>query len=155
MATTKSEIKERYPIPVYGYKVRINSETVGFSEVSGLNLQYDTITYRHGLSVLEGTTLLPGIQQPVNLTLRRGLVKGKSQLLDWINTIQLSEVSKRDIFIDLCDELGTPVITWKAIDAFPTSLEAPNFDAASNEVAIESISLMAASLQVEYHEFPE
>ena len=44
---------------------------------------------------------------------------------------------------------GDAVISWKVINAFPTKLEAPAFDASSNDVAIESMELMADSVTIE------
>jgi len=42
MALTKDQIKTTYPLPVYNYRVEINGTTVGFSEVSGLSIAYET-----------------------------------------------------------------------------------------------------------------
>ena len=39
MALSKDDIKTAYPLPVYNYKVEIGSDTVAFSEVSGLRRQ--------------------------------------------------------------------------------------------------------------------
>ena len=46
MALSKDDIKNAYPLPVYNYKVEIGSDTVAFSEVSGLNVSYETTTYK-------------------------------------------------------------------------------------------------------------
>ena len=45
MALTKDQIKTTYPLPVYNYKVEIDGNTVGFSEVTGLSIGYETATY--------------------------------------------------------------------------------------------------------------
>ena len=49
----------------------------------------------------------------------------------------------------LCDENGDPVISWKVANAFPTKLEAPTFDANSNDAAVESMELTADSVTME------
>ena len=54
MAETKIDQKARYPLPVYNFRVTIDGTSMSFSEVSGINLEYDTVTYRHGLSFWEG-----------------------------------------------------------------------------------------------------
>ena len=46
MALTKDEIKAAYPLPAYNYKVEIGSDTVAFSEVSGLSISHETTTYK-------------------------------------------------------------------------------------------------------------
>src|SRR5438034_1324266 len=38
MALTKDQIKTTYPLPVYNYKVEIDGNTVGFSEVTGVSV---------------------------------------------------------------------------------------------------------------------
>jgi phage tail-like protein len=155
MALTKEQIKSLYPLPVYNYKVDIDSDTVAFSEVSGLSVSYEVSTYKESQveSGIAGprTMLMPGQRAPVKVTLRKGVVVGKSlsTFFEWWNSTQLHLVDKKDIFVRLCDENGDPVITWKVINAFPTKLDAPTFDAKSNDVAIESMELTADSVTIE------
>jgi phage tail-like protein len=66
-----------------------------------------------------------------------------------MQTIQANQVEKKDVFIHLCDEKGNPVISWKAINAFPTKLSAPSFDAKSNDAAIETLDLQADLITME------
>ncbi len=151
MATTVKDIKDSYPIPVFYYRVTIDGDdTNAFSEVSGLSMEYDTITYRDGMSHKNGVKYMPGLNKEVNLTLKKGIVRKNSYLLTWISTIKLNTVQKRDIRIDLLDESGEAVVSWTVMDAFPKKLDAPSFNATSNEVAIESLDLMASSLKVDY-----
>jgi phage tail-like protein len=58
---------------------------------------------------------------------------------------------KRDIQIDLCDESGQAVISWIARRALPIRLDAPTFDANSNDVAIETMEFIAHDLEVDYN----
>lgn len=151
MAISKETAKSIFPLPAYNYKVRIGDEIQSFAEVSGLSVQYDTITYRHGLSLIEGTDYFPGIQQPINLSLNRGIMINGSLLWNWIKGIRGDFVEKRDLIIDLCDETGHPVISWHVRNAWPTKLDAPAFNAGTNEVAVESIELIANGLEISYH----
>jgi phage tail-like protein len=153
MALTKEQIATAYPLPVYNYKVEIAGETVGFSEVSGLSVSYETTTYTE--SPVSGTgpriMHMPGQSKSATVTLKKGVVTGVSvaTLFAWIDSIQLNRVDKRDIYIRLCDETGSAVVSWKVINAFPTKLDAPSFTADSNDVAIESMELMADGVTVE------
>ncbi len=153
MATSVEQIKTGYPLPVFNFRVRIEGETYGFSQVTGLRIQYDTVTYKHGLSWSEGAEEVIGLQQPVNITFQRGMVAKSSALLRWISNVHRSFLGppKRDVFIDLCDEDGNPVITWTINNAIPIKLDAPSFDANNNDVAIESMELKAAGVQITYH----
>ncbi|MCP4667872.1 MAG: phage tail protein, partial [Deltaproteobacteria bacterium] len=134
MATTKQQIKESYPIPAYYYSVSIQGEEnsdMRFQEVSGLAIEYETITYKHGLSPKEGTLHIIGMGTPVDVTLKKGVMRKDSYLLNWIGTVKLNTVDKRDITVSLMDDEDKPVVTWKVIDAFPSKLEAPTFDASA------------------------
>lgn len=154
MALTKNEIKSRYPLPSYNYKVSIDGEIIAFSQVSGLSMAFETITYKES-STEQGnpgpvTMRMPAQGSDISVTLQKGVVRKKSiALFEWINSIQTNLVDKKDISIELCDENGDAVIIWKVINAFPTSLEAPTFDAASNDASIESMTLMADRVTIE------
>lgn len=153
MATTAEDIKNTYPLPVYHYYVSIDGlDDSRFSEVSGLSIERQVISYRDGLSPTKGTLYMPGQAGDVVLTLKRGIVAGQDKLYQWITSIKTQTVDKKNITISLMDETGeNPVVTWSVIDAFPTKLDAPAFNATSNEVAIESLELAASDLKVEYH----
>lgn len=158
MALSKEDVKSTYPLPVYNYRVTILDNSVanvlGFSEVSGLSVAYEPVTYKHGLSFLTGVQIMPGMRQPIKLTLKKGLTLNGGFLQNWLNSCYAQPwliTSRRDIIIDLCDEKGLPVIRWKVKQALPTKLDAPAFTANSNEVAIIGMELIAADLEADYH----
>lgn len=154
MPVTQEQIKNEYPLPIYNYRVEIGSDAVAFTEVSGLNIAYETSTYKESqtASGVPGprVMIVPGQKQATKLTLKKGIVRGASvkHLFEWIRTIQINQVEKKDVFIRLCDEKGEAVISWKVQNAFPTKLDAPTFDAKSNDAAIETMELAADSVVV-------
>jgi phage tail-like protein len=157
MADDKAYIKSHYPLPAYNYQVTImqdgDSTVFSFAEVSGLSVEYEPVTYFHGFSFLMGPKIIPGKRQPISLTMKRGIVKGRDDLQQWIDKTYSDPFysgAKRDILIDLCDEAGEPVIRWKVQGALPVKMEAPTFDVDSNDVAIESMEFVARGLQVDY-----
>jgi len=153
MALTTDQIRATYPLPVYSYKVEIDGKTVAFSEVSGLSVSFETTTYMESPTTGVGVRFLymPAQQKPVNVTMKKGVVVGVSvpTLFGWINSTRLNRIDKKDIYVRLCDEAGAAVVSWKVINAFPTKLDAPTFTASSNDVAIESLELMADGVIVE------
>lgn len=155
MAVTADDIKTAYPLPVYNYKVEIGGESAAFSEVSGLNVGFETTTYKEcpTESGSPGPRIfyMPAQRTAANVSLKKGLVKGVSvpMLYDWIKTTQTNQVEKKDVIVRLCDESGDAVISWKVLNAFPTKLDAPTFDANSNDVAVESMELMADAVEME------
>lgn len=87
---------------------------------------------------------MPGQRQPSSITLRKGVFPKDSELFDWINSISLNKVEKKDITISLTDDAGTTLLfTWNVSNAFPTSLTSPSLDATSNEAAVQEMTLMA------------
>lgn len=153
MALSKDQIKTTYPLPVYNYKVEIDGKAVGFSEVSGLSVGYETSTYVE--SPVSGVgprrMVMPSQTKTATVTMKKGVVTGVSvpTLFAWINSIQLNRVDKKDVYVRLCDESGAAVVSWKVINAFPTKLDAPSFTANSNDVAVESMELTADGVVVE------
>ena len=100
-----------------------------------------------------GSRTIPGMRQPITLTLKRGIVQSRDFLHSWMKgtyTDPFFSSTKRDILIDLCDEAGVATIRWVVKNAFPTKLDAPTFDANSNDVAIETMELVANGLQIDY-----
>ena len=150
MPTTATQIATKYPLPVYNYRVVIEDKDLAFSEVSGLNIEYETLIYRHGLSAKEGDTYMPGMGTPVSVTLKRGIINNDQALYlyNWMGTLNLNNASLRDINVSLCDKDGKPTINWKVIQAFPVNLEMPTFDSNDDDVAVESLELMAHNLEM-------
>lgn len=146
MAVSTDEMRISYPLPGYRFNVDFGGENIAFSEVSGLEVERQAITYRDGL----GAKHMPGMEQPVKLTLKRGIFRGEAFFYTWINSVMLNNVNKRDIIISLLDDESKPVVTWNVQNAFPVKLSAPSLDAKSNEVALETLELMADSFQVVY-----
>ena len=155
MAITANDIRTDYPLPVYNYRVEIAGTAVAFSEVSGLSIAFETSTYKESPTASGApgprTMIVPGQRNPAKVTLKKGIVRGASlkQLFGWIKTVTINQVEKKDLFIRLCDEAGAAVISWKVVNAFPTKLDAPTFDAKSNDAAIESMELTADFVSLE------
>lgn len=150
MAQSKKQIADGYPLPAYNYRVTIGEVTLGFSDVSGLNLEYDAVTYYHGLSYAMGFKIIPGKRQPVKLTLKKGITRADAFLSKWLQDVYANPFknAKQDILIDLCDENGLAVVRWAVYGALPVKLDAPSFSANSNEVAIETLELIAHEIKI-------
>ena len=147
MAQAKNEIQNSYPLPTYNYQVSIDGNNMSFSEISGLTIEYEQITYRDGFSWLMGDHLIRGRRNPIHLTLKRGIVRNRSQLTEW-----LDDGTKKDIKIDLCDEGGLPLVSWKVSRALAVKMESPSFSASTNDVALESLELIAHRLKIVYED---
>jgi phage tail-like protein len=128
--------------------VEWGGERLGFTEVTGLDMQVEAIEYREGSSLEYSKLKMPGMHKFSNITLKRGSVAGDSDFYKWINTINLTLVERRDVVISLLNEAHSPVITWKAKNTFPVKLQASDLKADGNEVAIESLELAHEGLSL-------
>lgn len=163
MAQNKLFTSATYPLPVYNYRVSILGDSkvlpISFSEVSGLHTAYEPVTYRHGMSFKTGIKIVPGMKQSLTITLKKGVTRFHLLLQSWINDVykhpEFTRI-RRDILIELCDENSLPAICWLVQKAVPIKLEVPVFDANSNEVAIETMEVMAQNLKtIDIAQIPE
>jgi phage tail-like protein len=138
-----------YPLPQFHFQVEWGGQRLGFSEVSGLNIEVQVIEYREGISPEYSVVKMPGIKKYSNITLKRGIVPKDNEFFEWLNTVSLNQVERRDLVISLLNENHEPVMVWKAKNAFPVKLDGPQLDATANEVAIETLELTHEGLTIE------
>ncbi len=130
-----------YPMPAYHFIVDWGGTSIGFSEVSGLNLEVDVVEHRNSASPEFHTQKMPGLLKYTNIILKRGIVKGDNEFFQWINTIRLNTVERRSITISLLNENHEPVVVWRVRNAFPIKYSAPVLKANSSEMAIEELEI--------------
>ncbi|MBK7648142.1 MAG: phage tail protein [Betaproteobacteria bacterium] len=139
----------QYPLPVFHFRVEWGGTRIGFSEVTGLTQENQAIEYRDGSFMEYSSIKMPGLRKFSNITLKRGVIKADNDFFKWLSTIKLNTVERRDLTISLLDEAHNPVMTWRALNAFPVKVEGPQLKASGNEVAIEAIELAHEGLEVQ------
>ena len=139
----------QYPLPVFHFTVQWGGTRVGFSEVTGLTQENQAIEYRDGSFPEYSSIKMPGLRKFSNVTLKRGVIKGDNELFDWLSTVKLNTVERRDLVVSLLNEEHSPVMVWKVLNAFPVKVEGPQLKASGNEVAIETIELAHEGLEVQ------
>ena len=139
----------QYPLPVFHFTVEWQGKRAGFTEVTGLNQENQAIEYRDGEFREYSSIKMPGLRKFANLTLKRGIVKGDNQFFNWLNTVKLNTVERRNLVISLLNEEHQPVMVWKVLNAFPVKVEGPQLKASGNEVAIESIELAHEGVELQ------
>ncbi|KVN20649.1 phage tail protein [Burkholderia sp. MSMB1588] len=149
MALDPKTMGNTYPIPTYRFVVSVGKDQMCFSSVSGLDQSVQLVKYQDGCGNLYQ---MPGQVEPLTITLKRGVMPKQSQLYTWVNSITFNQVEKKDLSISLTNETGSVLlVTWSVMNAFPTKWTGPSFDATSNEVAFEEVSLAADRLSVQFH----
>ena len=138
-----------YPIPVFHFQVEWGGTRIGFTEVSGLSTELQPIEYREGSSLNYNVTKMPGMPKFADISLKRGVFTKDNEFFQWITTVQLNKIERRDITISLLNENHEPVMVWKINQAWPSKVEGPSLKSTGNEVAIESITLVHEGINFE------
>ncbi|MBR9997745.1 MAG: phage tail protein [Cyclobacteriaceae bacterium] len=137
-----------YPLPKFHFLVQWGGSKFGFTEVTGLDFQVEPIEYREGSSPEYHKIKMPGMHKFSNITLKRGTFNGDIEFYNWMKTISLTNVERRDITISLLNEAHEPVITWGIKNAFPIKVQASDLKSDGNEVAIETLELAHEGLKI-------
>lgn len=138
-----------YPLVKFHFQVEWGGTKIGFTEVSGLDVETEVIEYRHGASPEYSKVKMPGMQKFSNITLKRGTFATDNEYFNWWNTVKLNTIERRDITISLLNEEHEPVITWKVKNAWPSKVQPTDLKADGNEVAIESLELVHEGLTIQ------
>lgn len=139
-----------YPLVKFHFSVQWGGTKIGFSEISGLDVETEVIEYRHGASPEFSKTKMPGMQSYSNITLKRGSFQSDNEFYEWWNEIKLNTIDRRDIIISLLNEEHEPLITWKIKSAWPVKVQSTDLNADGSEVAIETLEIAHEGLTIEY-----
>ncbi len=138
-----------YPLVKFHFQVEWGGTKIGFTEVSGLDVETEVIEYRHGASPEYSKVKMPGMQKFSNITLKRGTFATDNEYYNWWNTVKLNTIERRDITISLLNEEHEPVITWKVKNAWPSKVQSTDLKADGSEVAIETLELVHEGLTIQ------
>jgi len=127
-------------MPKFYFSVDIDDLTdLPFQEVSGLEVEADNISYRHGNDPSFGTIQMPGIKKSGNLILKKGVFSNETLFNSLISKIRLNTYKRMTVVIRLMDETTEPRMTWEINNAFPLKYTSTEMNSESSEAAIESI----------------
>ncbi len=138
-----------YPVPKFHFRVEWGGSRIGFTEVTGLNLETEVIEYRDGSSPEYNKIKMPGLRKYGNITMKRGTFENDNQYYEWFNTVSLNKIERRDVTISLLNESHEPVVVWKVKNAFPIKIQSPDLKSDANEAAIESIEIAHEGLTIQ------
>lgn len=127
----------RDPYSVFRFIVEIEGVLKGgFTKVRGLNRETKVESYREG-GVNDFERKLVTLTSYPPLILERGLAD--PSLWEWHQKVVEGRVTRRVVTINLRDERGGDIWGWTVHGAFPTKWTISDFDAASGQVAAESV----------------
>lgn len=138
-----------YPLVKFHFQVDWGGTKIGFTEVSGLDVETEVVEYREGASPEYSKLKMPGMQKFSNITLKRGTFQSDNEFYQWWNTVKLNTIERRDITIKLLNEEHDPVVVWKVKNAWPSKIQSTDLKADGNEVAIESMEIVHEGLYIQ------
>ena len=145
-----------YPLPKFHFQVEWGGSKIGFTEISGLDVETEIIEYRQGASPEYFKTKQPGLTKFSNITMKRGTFQSDNEYFDWWKETKFFQEGnstgskyRRDLTISLLNENHEPIIVWKVKNALPTKVQTTDLKADGNEVAIESIELVHEGLVIQ------
>jgi len=147
-AGTGGEKDQFWPMPKFYFSVDIDDLTdLSFLEVSGLEVEADNISYRHGNDPSFGTIQMPGVKKSGNLILKKGVFANEDLYQSLVSKIALNTYKRMTVVIRLLDENAEPRITWQINNAFPLKYSSTDMNSESSEAAIESIEFSHQGIQ--------
>jgi phage tail-like protein len=134
------------PFRAFNFKMEVQGVTEGhFTEVSGLGAKVTPISYREAGNS-QVVHYVPGRVEYSEITLRYGLTRSR-ELYDWFMSGVKGKVIRKNLSIVLLDSDGaTEVTRWNLVNAWATEWHGSLLDAHSQEVAIESLTLVCESI---------
>ena len=156
MATYESNGKQlAYPLTKMNFLVTVDgvSGTAAFSEVTGVEATVDVIEFRQGNANSLAPVKIPGLVKHGNVTLKFGYTLD-SAFKTWIQECvseTRGEIPRNNVQIELIDiNTGAPQTVstqvtgtrvWVLTNAWVAKYNAPDLDAKTSDVAIESVEL--------------
>ena len=133
----------------YHFSVTWGGTRIGFTEVSGLDIEVEAVTFREGSSPEDNFRKIPGLRKYSNITLKREIVTGDNEFFDWINTKNSGSIQRRNVTISLLDGEHEPVVTWKVKNAFPVNYFGPVLLSNDSGLATETLVITHEGIEVE------
>ena len=148
MAEARSSIpRDVDPYRGYNFKLVIEGVTEGhFTKCKNLGIGVETIQYREAGNN-QVVRWIPGKTKNSKITLEYGLTSSR-QLWDWFMLAVAGTVERKNVSILMLKSDGvTEAMRWDLINAWPAEWCGPSLDAMSDEVAIESMTLVCEELK--------
>ena len=136
------------PVGNFNFQVEIEGIVVGgFSEVSGMESNIESIDYREGG---DNTTVrkLPGKTTYSDIVLRRGTTGGDNTLYEWHKAAIDGQIERKSGSIILLDRAGVEVLRYNFYNAWPMKWSPPDLNATANEFAPEELTLANEGLEL-------
>ena len=129
------------PLQKYYFRVTIPGlpAEIGFTKVSGLDYEVGVTEYSEG--GYPYTHKLPGKPKVGEITCERGMYTGDTSMYDLVKATLLNPDFRQTVTIEHLDRFGRVAQTYKLAECWASKWEADDFDAESDDVSIETLTL--------------
>lgn len=119
------------------------SEDVRFQSVTGLDVQFETESWKEGGENRFTHELPVRSKFSSSLTLKRGLLKpGESGITDWCNNAFVNlKIIPVNLSVELLNEEHNVLVKWDVVHVWPKSWKIGELNAERSEVLIETLEL--------------
>ena len=134
--------------PYLGCRFTVEVEGIqagGFAEVTGLEMELETETYREGGRNDMVHALPVGVSYG-RLVLQRGLADSEV-LWRWQSDVRNGTLTRHTVRVTLRDAEGQPRRDWRCVDALPVKWSGPELKAGEAQVAVERLELVHNGLR--------
>ena len=129
------------PLQSYKFRVSISGipSTIGFKSVSGLSREVEVVEYLENM--FDYTHKMPGRETVGEVTFQRGMYADTTLLDAYTSIFKESSAVRRDVTINVTDRYGNIRRTFQLAECWFSKYEASDFDAESNDVLIETLTM--------------
>ena len=138
------DISQYYPPAGFSFKVVVEGlagvNECSFQEVSGISVKIDPNTVEEGGEnrFIHRYSTPPKYE---NLILKRGILLG-SPIIKWVsNSIESFSSIPKIVNINLLDNKGLPIASWRFINAYPVAMKISELKANENTQVVETLEL--------------
>ncbi|ADV68661.1 phage tail protein [Deinococcus maricopensis] len=132
------------PLVAAYFSVEFQGKVVGaFRECTGLGSESQVVEYK--ATDAQGRPVMirePGTMKYNDIVLKRGITNDMD-MWTWRRDVEEGKIddARKSGTITLHNQKGEPVARWEFTRAWPSKLNGPTYDAKSNEVAVEELTI--------------
>lgn len=154
-ATADTNMNNSWPLAKFYFRLTCDKfPDIGFQAIEGLESEVSVMEYRPGNAAAFYKSKRPGMTSYSNITLKKGMFRQHADLFNWYKAIAQEHqyrAEARQMVIEMLNELGEVVLTWRVSNCIVTKFTPTGLDAeADSEVAIEELELACDFWNLEF-----
>jgi phage tail-like protein len=142
-------VADEYPLSNFHFQVEWGGATLGFHEVSGLDVRSEVRELGEGASNEYEQPQVTGARKYDHITMKRGVFVGDIEFYEWWESVARNSDERHDLTITLLNEEYEPMVILTVKNAWAKELQSTVLKVESNEVAIVALELAHEGLTIQ------